>query len=78
MKTPFQTLSLRRARLVDEIEGQRTSLRIGLAAIRQDMALASLGLLVWRLLARRPVLRTLAGLAVAAGGLLAARRKTAD
>jgi hypothetical protein len=76
MKAQLHSLALRRERLRAEIEGQRSGLRVALATIRQDLALASLGLLAWRLLARRPLLRTLAGLVLAAGGLLAARRKS--
>ena len=76
MNGRLQDLSQRRARLIEEIGRQRAELSGRIATARQSLAYAGLGLLATQLLARRPWLRLLAiaGLAIAAGNRLVARR----
>jgi hypothetical protein len=67
----MHAIAQRRRRLGAEIDQQRAVLRETLAVVQQDVALAGLGLVVGRVLVRRPWLRALALGALAA---VAARR----
>jgi hypothetical protein len=71
LKARLHAIAQRRRGLGAEIEQQRAVLRETLAVVQQDVALAGLGLVVGRVLVRRPWLRALALGALAA---VAARR----
>jgi hypothetical protein len=67
----------RRARLIADINRERTSLRGTYGVIQQDLVYAGLGLMAGRLLTRYPWLRTttLAALAIFAGSRLVTKSK---
>jgi hypothetical protein len=73
VKARLNAIALRRAALALEIHVQRTAQRETLAVLRNDIAFARLGLVVGRVLVRRPWLRALAlgALAAVAAGRLA-------
>lgn len=71
MKARLGAIARRRAALAVEIGQQRAAQRAIMAALRQEIAFAGLGLIAGRLLVRRPWLRALALGALAA---VAARR----
>jgi hypothetical protein len=74
VKARLHAIALQRAVLAGEIEQQRTALRETLGVLRNDIAFAGLGLVVGRVLVRRPWLRALALGALAA---VAAKRLAA-
>lgn len=75
MRTRLQAIARRRAELAGEIGRQRAALGESLAEVRQAVAFAGAGLVISRVLARRPWLRALAlgALAVVAARRLAVR-----
>jgi hypothetical protein len=81
VKARLHAIALQRAELAGEIEQQRITLRGTLGQLQNDAAFAGLGLVVGRLLVRRPWLRVLAlgalG-AIAVGSRRAVRRAPAD
>ena len=72
----LQAIARQRALLRAEIQQHRAGLHGTLAALRNDLAIAGLGLIAGRALVRRPWLRALAlgGLAAVAAARLAVRR----
>lgn len=75
MRARLQTIAQRRAKLAGEIGRQRAALGESLAEMRQAVAFAGAGLVISRVLARRPWLRALAlgALAVVATRRIAVR-----
>ena len=76
LKSRLHAIAQRRAILSAEIEQQRFGLRESAGVLRQELAFAGLGLVVGRMLVRRPWLRALAlgGLAAFAARRLAVAR----
>jgi hypothetical protein len=76
VKDRLHAIAQRRAILSSEIQQQRSGLRESLGVLSQELAFAGLGLVVGRILIRRPWLRALAlgGLAALAARRLAIRR----
>jgi hypothetical protein len=66
VKARLRAIARRRRALLAEIRRQRAAQRVTIAALRQELAFAGLGLIAGRLLARRPWLRALALGALAA------------
>jgi hypothetical protein len=77
MMSRLQALAQRRARLIADIQRERSMVRSCVAMLRQDLVYASLGLMAGRLLTHHAGLRaiTLAVLAVVAGSRLTAKSK---
>ena len=76
VKSRLRAIAQRRAFLSAEIEQQRFELRQSAGVLTQELAFAGLGLVVGRILVRRPWLRALAlgGLAAFASRKMAIRR----
>ena len=60
MNPRLEAIARRRGQLIVEIAGERVQLRVALGAVRQGAALAGLGLMAGRLVARYPSMRLLA------------------
>jgi hypothetical protein len=77
MMSKLAALAQRRARVIADIQRERSFLRNTIAVVRKDLVYASLGLMAGRLLTRNTWLRTitLAVLAVAAGKGLSTKSK---
>lgn len=71
MRARLGAIARRRAALAHEIRQQRIAQHIIVSQLRQEVAFAAVGLVVGRLLVRRPWLRRLA---LGALGAFAARR----
>ncbi len=79
----LEGIAYRRARLIADIDRERLNLRDTTAILRQDIAYASLGLVVGKLSSRHAWMRgtifaALAALAVTAGGRLIKKNSTSD
>jgi hypothetical protein len=75
MSAQLQAIERRRAALGREIGQTRAAQRQALSAVRQELAVAGLGLVIGRLLVRRPWLRAavMAGVAAVAARRLGTR-----
>lgn len=80
MNPRLETIARRRGQLIAEIAGERVQLRVALGAVRQRAALAGLGLMAGRLVARYPWMRLLAvaGFAAYAARHVLARLRAPD